>query len=200
MIWDYQTILGILAAFVGVLGYVPYYRNILRGKTKPHPFSWIIFTLLMSIVFVGQMNGGGGPGAWVSGVSVVGIAGIAFLALKKGEKSITPFDWFCFVGALVGVLVLHVTNDPLTAIIVVTLVNLVAFAPTVRSGYRKPNQETASLFFFGTVKYLISLFALSTLSLTTTLFPLSVIVSNTFFVCMLLFRRTQLSKSARHTR
>ncbi len=197
MTWDSQTIIGLLAALVGIIGYVPYYRGILRGKTKPHPFSWIIFALLTSVVFFGQLTGGAGPGAWVSGVSALGIIGIALLALRKGEKQITPFDWLCFLGAFFGIFFWHATRSPLTAIIIVTLVNAIAFAPTLRTGYGRPHQEVVSFWFLGSLKYFISLFALSTFNITTTIFPLYVVISNVCFVALLLVRRQQIDRYAR---
>ena len=98
MIYDYQTILGVMAVVVGIIGYVPYYRDVLRGATKPHPFSWIGFALLLGITFFAQVATGAGPGAWVNGISALGVLGIAILALAKGERDITTLDWVCFGG------------------------------------------------------------------------------------------------------
>jgi hypothetical protein len=185
-----QALIGFLAALVGVVGYVPYFRDILRGKTKPHPFSWIIFTILLAITFFAQISSGGGPGAWVSGVSAIGVGGVTVLAFIHGEKTITRFDWICFVGALAGVILWHRSSNPLSAIAIVTTVNMVAFVPTWRKAYRKPYQETISFYVIAAVKYFISLFALATFDLTTALFPLAVILSNVSFVTMLVLRRS----------
>lgn len=194
MMDDYKTILGIAAVVVGLIGYVPYYRDVLRGVTKPHPFSWIGFALLLGITFVAQVVTGAGPGAWVNGISALGVLGIAILALAKGEKDITAFDWFCFGGALLGIVLWRVTSNPLAAVVIVTVTDMVAFAPTYRKAYAKPHEETASLFVLASLKYLISLFALTSLSLTTALFPVSLIVSNSALVWMLWYRRRQLAK------
>src|SRR3989344_6269281 len=98
--YDYHIVLGIIAAAVGLLGYFYYYRDIFRGKTTPHLFSWLSFGLLNAITFFAQVVKGGGPGAWVTGVSTITTFGIAFLAIRYGEKHITRFDWICFGGAL----------------------------------------------------------------------------------------------------
>ena len=193
MIYDYQTILGVMAVVVGIIGYVPYYRDVLRGATKPHPFSWIGFALLLGITFFAQVATGAGPGAWVNGISALGVLGIAILALAKGERDITAFDWICFGGALLGIVLWRVTDSPLAAVVIVTVTDMVAFAPTFRKAYLKPSEETASLFVLASVKYLISLFALTSLSLTTLLFPVSLIISNSALVWMLWFRRRQLT-------
>ena len=194
---DYKTILGIIAVVVGLVGYVPYYRDVFRGTTKPYVFSWVGFGLLLSITFFAQVVTGAGAGAWVNGVSAIGVLGIAALSFSKGEKDITHFDWICFVGGLIGIVLWRLTSNPLTAVIIVTIVDAVVFLPTYRKAYLKPNEETASLFVLSTVKYLISLFALASFTLTTALFPISLVISNAGFVILLLIRRKQLGRVSR---
>ncbi len=193
--YDYKIILGILAVVIGLISYVPYYRDILRGTTKPHPFSWFAFSLLMGITFFAQVFTGAGPGAWVTGISAVAVLGIALLSVLKGHREITTFDWFCFAGALLGIILWRATDDPLAAVVIVTITDVVAFAPTYRKAYLRPNEETASLFAFSAAKYLVSLFALSTFNLTTALFPVSLVISNALFVALLVFRRRSLTGS-----
>ena len=194
--YDYKVILGAIAAIIGIVGYIPYYRDILRGTTKPHPFSWIGFALLLGITFFAQVTTGAGSGAWVNGVSMIGVLGIAILSLAKGHRDISRFDWVCFLGALVGIVLWRITGNALTAVVIVTIVDMVAFAPTYRKAYLKPQEETASLFALSALKYVVSLCALASINLTTALFPVSLVVSNGGFVLMLFIRRRQLAKSA----
>lgn len=99
---EYKTLLGLIATIIGLIGYVPYFRDIFKNKTKPHLFSWLILGLLTVIAFVAQVVEGGGAGAWVTGFTAAICFIVAALALFKGEKNITKSDWFCFVGALLG--------------------------------------------------------------------------------------------------
>lgn len=191
--YDYKTILGILAVVIGLVSYIPYYRDVLRGTTKPHPFSWFAFSLLMGITFFAQIITGAGPGAWVTGISAVAVLGIALLSIWKGHREVTKFDWFCFAGAILGIVLWRATNDPLAAVIIVTITDVLAFAPTYRKAYIRPDEETASLFVFSAAKYLVSLFALSTFNLTTALFPVSLVISNALFVALLVLRRRRLT-------
>ena len=191
MTYDYHIVLGLIAAAVGFAGYIPYYRDILRGTTKPHPFTWLGFGLMIGITFVAQTLTGAGPGAWVNGVSALGVFGIAILSFSHGEKDISLFDWVCFASALLAILLWRLTSDPMWAVIIITVADAIAFAPTYRKGFLKPREETISLFVFSSVKYSISLFALTTLNVTTMLFPLSLVISNVGFVALLYIRRRQ---------
>jgi hypothetical protein len=189
-----QTLIGFAAVFVGLLGYIPYYRDTLRGTTKPHPFTWLGFGCLNAISFFAQISRGGGAGAWTTAVSAVCIFGVFALALNKGEKDITTFDWICFGGTVLSILLWVITKEPLVAVIIVTIADILAFAPTFRKGYLRPDEETAIHYALSTLKYLLSLFALTAFNLTTFLFPLSVAIVNFCFVLLLLIRRGQLKK------
>ena len=65
MIYDYHVVLGVIAASFGIAGYVIYIRSILRGFTRPHIFTWLIYVIVDGTIFAAQLAGGGGPGAFV---------------------------------------------------------------------------------------------------------------------------------------
>lgn len=186
---DYHVTLGLISVAVGIVGYIPYYRDIFRGTTKPHPFTWIGFGLMNGITFVAQVVTGAGPGAWISALTTLGTFGIAALSFKKGEKDITVFDWICFASALVGIVLWRLTNDPLGAVIIVTIADFLAFAPTFRKAYVRPHEETVSLYAMSAVKYIISIMALTTFNLTTALFPVAITAFNVAIVLFIVLRR-----------
>lgn len=192
MAGDYHVWLGALAVIIGIIGYVPYYRDIFRGTTKPHPFTWVGFALVNGITFVAQVITGAGPGAWVSAVTTLATLGIAALAFGKGEKDITRFDWVCFGGALLGILLWRLTSDPLAAVITVTAVDLLSFAPTFRKAYLRPGEETAALYLVSVLKYGVSLFALASFNLTTAFFPVAITLANAAIAALIIVRRQQL--------
>ena len=86
---NYKIILGAVAVVINFIGYVPYFRDIFRGATKPHVFSWFVWGLVTGIVFFAQLAKGGGAGAWVTGLSSFFCLVIACLAFFRGEKEIT---------------------------------------------------------------------------------------------------------------
>ena len=53
---DYKVILGVISIILALISFVPYLLDLIRNKTKPHIFSWLIWTLLMAIGFFAQMN------------------------------------------------------------------------------------------------------------------------------------------------
>jgi len=189
---EYKTVLGIIAVVISIFGYVPYFRDILSGKTKPHAFSWLVWGVLNAIAFAGQIHGKGGAGTWAVGLTAVALCAIFILALIKGEKNIKPFDWLCLSGAGIALVLWFLTSQPLPSIILITVVDAFGFLPTIRKAYAKPRQETLITYEINTVKYLLVVLALQNYSLVTTLFPLAVATMNALFVGMLILRRGQL--------
>ena len=183
---DYHEIIGGAATVIGIVGYVPYYRDIFRGTTKPHPFSWFLWALLAGIAFAAQLDKGAGPGAWASGISAVANFGICLASLVNGERSITRMDWLCLAAALVGLLSWLVAGDPLIAIVLVTATNTLAFAPTMRKATLRPGEETASAYLLSAIKWALACAALDSISLTTALYPFFSFALNTALTALLL--------------
>ncbi len=191
---DYRILLGALAVLVGFVGEALYLRDIFRGGIQPHPFSWFGWGLLDAVVFFAQTTKGAGAGSWVVGVAALVNIGIAVLSLKRGEKRIVASDWICFGGVLLGIVLWLLTNDPLSAVIIATVVNCIAFVPTFRKAFLRPQEESLNIFALDVVKFVLGIFALQAVSTTTILFPAVVAAANGIFVLTVLLRRRQLAR------
>ena len=191
-----QQILGGIAVILGFIGYVFYIRGIFQGKVKPHAFSWLVWGILTAIAFVAQIVSGGGPGAWVTGFTAIAAFGFALVGLGVSSRIfITKSDWIFFIGALLSIPVWYVTGDPLWSVIIITIIDAVAFVPTFRKAYFHPDTENASTYALSGIKFIFSLLALGTFSMTTALYPASLVIANLVFVAMLLWRRRYIAIS-----
>ena len=142
-----------------------------------------------TIAFFAQIAGGAGAGAWATGTSAVIIFFIVGVTLTHADKQIVFFDWFALAGAFIGIVLWRLTANPLLAIIAVTIADAFAFIPTFRKAYHKPHEETLIEYFFSAIKWIITLPALGALNLTTALYPISLIFTNSAFVIMAIARR-----------
>jgi chromate transport protein ChrA len=186
--------LGLLATIIGLASYVAYFRDIFANKTKPHVFTWLIWGILTAVAFVAQLVANGGPGAWVNGTSAIICLIVAALGLKYGKKNIKPVDILCLILALVAILWWIFTNDPLFSVILVTIADILGFIPTFRKAYYRPHEETISTYLLSSTKYVISLFALTSFTAITAIFPFYLIFANTIFAIFSQIRRVQLRK------
>ncbi len=191
----WQSIFGGIAVFLGLLGYVFYIRGILQGKVKPHFFSWFVWTLLTGIAFVAQVVEGGGPGAWVTGITAVMSIIFTLVGLRSSSRTfIAKTDWFYFIAALLAIPPWYFTGDPLWSVIMITVIDAVAFAPTFRKAYFHPETENGWTYALSGIKFVFGLAALSSFTWTTALYPASLVLANAAFVAMVLWRQRQLVK------
>lgn len=185
-------IIGIITLLLGVYGYIPYFIALHRRTIKPHVFSWLVWTLITAIGFAAQVAGQGGPGAWVTGFTAVMCFIVTIVALQRGEKNITRGDWIVFLLSLAAIPLWLVTKAPLWSVILISVIDLMAFLPTFRKSWRKPYEENAQAYFISGIKFGLSLLALQSVTLTTALYPASLTVLNLGFVAFVLFRRHRL--------
>lgn len=186
---EYKIILGILAVMTGIFAYIAYFRNIFSGRTKPHAFSWLVWGILTAIAFFAQISGGAGPGAWVTGTTILICLAIFFVALFKGEKDFPFADWLCLAGAAAALLAWFLTKNPTLSVILIVITDALAFIPTYRKGFFKPYEETATSFALNGLKFVFAIPALNSINIITALYPAYLILANWIFVGMLLFRR-----------
>jgi hypothetical protein len=185
-----KTILSIIAIVLTLLAFVPYITGILKGITKPHVFSWIIWGSTTFIVFLAQLEGHAGIGAWPIGVSGAMTVLVAFLAyLKRSDITITKKDWLFFGVAMSALPLWYLMSDPLWAVVMLTLVDTLGFAPTARKVYHAPYSEPiffVALFF---VRNMLVLFALEHYSATTVLFPAVIAIACLLLITLMIIRR-----------
>ncbi len=189
----FQEIIGWTTVILGLAAYIPYFRSIYKNETKPHVFSWFIWGLLGAIAFFAQLAGGAGPGAWVNGMTAFICFAIAVTALFRGEKNISRSDWITFITALASIPLWLITNNPLYAIILVTIIDALGFYPTFRKSWSKPQEESALTYALSGTKYLISLFAIEQYTTTTVLYSASLVMMNWLFVAMVIWRKKQIN-------
>jgi hypothetical protein len=192
---DYKIVLSIIATFVGFVGYSPYLRDLFARRTKPHAFSWLAWGVIEATACFAQIAKFAGWGALVTGASAAVALFIAGIAFSRKDVEIKILDWAALLGALLGIILWRLTNNPLSAVILVTVSDGLAFVPTFRKSYFYPSQETLMEYFLSVVKWSLAIFALQSLNLTTWLYPASLVLTNATFVIMVAVRRNSLNIS-----
>jgi hypothetical protein len=128
------------------------------------------------------------------GVSGIVTAYIAVLAYRSHcDKTVTRSDWAFLLIALAALPCWLVTSNPLTAVVLLTGVDLAGFGPTFRSAYHRPQDERIGFYALAAVRNGLAIVALENYSLTTVLFPAAVGIACLIFVAMVGYRRAQLA-------
>lgn len=189
-----KEILGTIAVILTFLAYVPYYRDILSGKTHPHIYSWTLWGLLTALIVALQLKGGAG----ISAVAVTAAAGlmcvgIVILSLKHGKKYITFSDTIVAVLSLIAIGFWVFANQPNISMLLVITADLLAFIPTVRKSWGNPHTETLSLYATNTVRFTLAFLALSEYTFLSASWIVAWIIANFLFALMLFLRRRVLN-------
>ncbi|MBT3016115.1 MAG: hypothetical protein KME63_10250 [Candidatus Thiodiazotropha sp. (ex Clathrolucina costata)] len=179
-----------LAVAVTFIAFFPYIHSILTGRTKPHVFSWVIWGSTTFIVFLAQLEDGGGAGAWPIGISGLITLYIAFLAYrKKSDITITNMDWAFFTAAMASIPVWYFTSDPTWAVILLTTVDVIGFGPTIRKAFAHPYDEDLRFFALFALRNLLVVMALERYTLATVLFPAVIATVCLFFIVLIVYRK-----------
>lgn len=185
--------LGIIAVLLTFVGYAPYIRDTVAGKTKPHIYTWFVWSFISFIAFALQVSDHAGPGAFVT-LAAASVCGIIFvLGLRAGGgTNIKPVDTLFFLSALIATAFWLFAKQPLISVILLSLIDVLGFFPTVRKSWKQPHTETLFSYVLNTVRFGIALLALERYTVISSLYPWTWVVANGAFAVFLLVRRKQL--------
>ena len=192
--FDVKIIFSVLAVLLTFLAYIPYIRDTIKGKTTPHAYTWFTFGLATALIFALQLSAGAGVGSLITLAISLTVFFIFGLSLFKGEKQITFSDTIFFILALVALALWVLAKQPILSVILLSTMNALAFAPTIRKSWNKPFSETMSTYIINTGRHGVSLLALEHYNIITYLYPLSATFITFSFVLILIARRKIMSK------
>jgi hypothetical protein len=182
-----KEVFAIIAVLLAIAGNVPYVIDILKGRVQPHAYTWFVWTVVSGIVFFGQLAKGAGIGALPTAASEIFTLVIFLLSLKYGFKRITAPDTFFLLLALGGIVPWALTNDPTVSVIIAVGIDVTAFVPTLRKGWREPKTETPILYGMNAARHILALFSMQAYNVATTLHSIAMIVTNSLMTLLVLF-------------
>jgi hypothetical protein len=184
-----KEFLGILAIALSFFSAVPYILDILKGKTKPHLFTYIVWTIVTTLAFLGQLTAGAGPGAWTTGAMAFLTLCILIASIKHSTKDITKLDIFFFVTSLLAIIPWLLTKDPTISVVIATFIDVCAFFPTIRKTFSDPNSETLVSWILNLIRHPLAILATTNIVLATYIYPASLFVMNAVVVYVIIRRR-----------
>lgn len=191
---DYKVIISIISVILVFVGYGPYIVDILKKKTTPHMFTFLVWSIASSVTWGLQVYGGAGVGAWstfiVSSVCIF----IFLLSLKYGEKNITLVDIVFLILALLSLFLWLVVHQPLLSVILVVLTDILGFGPTIRKSWNKPHKETLFTWEVAAGRHAFGILALAQFNIYTLLYPVAWTAANVLFFMLIIMRRKQLKQ------
>src|SRR6185503_18220389 len=177
-----KEILVIVASILAIIGNVPYLLDVIKGKVKPHPYTWFVWTIVSCVVFFGQVSKGAGLAAIPTAVAEIFTLIIFLFSLKYGFKNPPKADKYFLALALLGLIPWFITKDPTISVITVVAIDLIAFIPTLRKTYCHPKSETPLLYSANVLRHSLILSTLGSYNIATMLHSISMIITNSIMV------------------
>jgi hypothetical protein len=187
---ELKLVLGITATIAITVGFFPYIRDIFLLKTKPHIYTWLIWSITQGTAVTALWYGNGGTFAAIGIGSGALLTMFVFcLSFKYGTKNITGTDTATLIAALLAVLVWWKLDSPLIAVMMVAAIDGIGYLPTYRKSWFEPWTETVSFWSLFTLGNVLSLAALAEYNILTTAYLTTVTIASAILIAICLYRR-----------
>lgn len=187
---DIKLILSVLAILLNIGGgFFVYLRSIFRGETKPHVYTWLIWTITQGVALLGLIRGQGGWGVLPLSISTIFVFVIFLLSLKFGTRNITRFDTSVLILALLAVVIWFQMHNSLLAVILVTIADFLGYLPSFRKTFQEPWTENITSWTVYTISGLLMILSLGEYNLLTLTYLVTVEIANTTLITICLVRR-----------
>jgi hypothetical protein len=193
---ELAPVFGILAGVVGVADTVPYVRDTLRGATRPHRGTWLIWGVLAVVVSLSQYADGASWSLIMAATQAV-LTGLIFgLSIRRGVGGVTPPEIVTIAVAGGGVIGWMVADEPLVATVCVVAADLIGAVMMVPKTYRDPDSETLATFVFASLGGALAAGAVGAVDLSLLLYPIYYCVVNGALSLLISHRRAVLGAPA----
>jgi len=187
--------IAIVAAVLAFVGNISYLRDVFRGRVQPHPYTWFIWSIVSMTTFFGGLAKGAGIGALPTGVAE-GFTIVIFLfslrLLVQGKVGrIRTIDHYFLAICLLGLIPWALTKDPTISVVIVVLIDIAAFVPTLRKTWTHPHTEKPMLYTMNVARHILTLFSLQSYNIATTIHSVAMICVNSIMTWILLRKKTK---------
>ncbi len=189
-----STVLLALSIITNIAAYIIYLRLIFKNKIKPHAFTFLTWTLLVSVNFVVQVTSGVGESSLLLACNALFSAIIFIACIIKGYTNYDRTDWLCLGLAIMSIILWIITNTPLYSVILTCFVDLFGMIPSFRKSFRRPYEDSALTFFISGMEFIFSFPSYQVYSFLVLLYPILVMSLDFGYAGMIWIRRVYVEK------
>jgi hypothetical protein len=193
---ELAPVLGVLAGVIAVADTVPYVRDTLRGATRPHRGTWLIWGVLAVVVCLSQYADGASWSLVMAAFQAVLTGLIFMLSIRRGEGGLSPAEVGMLAIAGAGLAGWAVADEPLVATGCVVAADLIGAALMVPKTYRDPESETLVTFAFASLGGALAACAVGVLDFSLLLYPVYFCLVNGALALLIHHRRAVLAGPA----
>lgn len=185
-----SLLITVVSVGLSILSGLSYVRATLKGEAQPNRVTWLLWAAAPLIGAAGQFASGVGLST-----AVVLISGImplcvflASFANRRAYWALSPFDYACGGFSLLALALWALTRDPVVAIALSLLADILAGGPTILKFYAHPETEDRRSYLLAAMANVLGLFAIREYSFESLAFNLYLATATVLFL-PLLFRK-----------
>lgn len=183
---------GIVAGVLNSFAIIPYVRAILRGETKPHRASWIVWMVAGVIAAASYYSSGARQTMWTAVSYALNPLIVLGLSLRYGVGGWSRLDRLCLAGAACSLILWWMSGSALATLVWILTLDFMGAVPTIRKVWTEPSTEDRSAWTMNFVANSINFLALEGWTFALVVQPLYVFLSGVVITLPLyLLRRTR---------
>lgn len=189
------TVLLTTGTSLATLSTLSYIKHIVQGKSKPRMITWAVWSVLLGLTAIVSWQAHQISSAVLSGVSAIGCFTIVLLTVRFVSFRLTRIERFTLLGAVIGVILWLVFDNPMLVLLTAVTVDAIAYLPTYINGWRHPHHESMTAFVISAIGSSLVLLAavLAHANSSGLIYPLYSVVFGSIMVGILLTRRLKIS-------
>lgn len=192
-------VLGVLAGLAGIADTIPYVRDTVRGSTRPHRGSWLIWGVLAIVACVAQLADGASWSALMTGTQAIVTGAVFLLAIRYGEGGMSATDLSLIALAGGGLIGWLVAGEPSVAVGCVIAADLIGVAMITPKVQRDPHSETLSTYALASIGGALATGAVGMLDLSLIAYPAYYCLANAALAILIYRRRAAFREIPRKT-
>jgi hypothetical protein len=182
-------VLGVLAGIISILDAVPYIRDVMRGRTRPHRGTWLIWSSLALVALASQLADGAEWSVVMVAVQALATGVIFAFSIRRGEGGLSPVDITLITIAALGVMGWLVFSEPVVATACVVAADTLGVAMMLPKTWRDPASETLVTYVLASAAGLLSTFAVGAIEASLLLYPAYFFLANGLIAVVIVSRR-----------
>ncbi len=177
-----HDVFAVLSLLMSLTFSAIYITQVVKGKVKPHRFSWLLWTMLSATYFVSALQTNGSI-LFTFG-ELVGPGIIFLFSLRYGVGGRSRFDVISLIVALIAFILLFVIDKALVGLILALVVDGIGAVLTIRKIAKDRSSESRWPWLLMVVGAIFAILALQTYSVENLLFPIYIVITCGIFFFM----------------
>lgn len=187
--FDFKLIVSLIATALIVYAYISYFKDIFLKRTKPHLYTWLVWAITQGTATVAIWQGGGNYAIFGFAIGTILVVAVFLFSFKYGTKNIKKIDTIMLISALLAIIVWWKLESPLLAVLMVSVIDGLGYAPTFRKSFEEPWSETLSFWFIQAIINILIIISIAEYNLQTVIYPAVLAAANIGVWSICFFRR-----------